>query len=105
MIRFLYVLTYLGLIGALVYVCIEDYPLWSVTVILVMTILYPVFGVLITDNKDGKRLLLWGGLGGIVFVGIILILAFLNIQIPTYLKCLAYPIGHLIGSKFADKKL
>ena len=58
----LYILTFIGLIGTLVYVFIEGYPLWSINVVLITTILYLVFGILIADRKDGKRLILWGGI-------------------------------------------
>ena len=103
-ISILYILTFIGLIGTLVYVFIEGYPLWSINVVLITTILYLVFGILIADRKDGKRLILWGGLGGILFVGIILTVIFLNIRIPVFLKYLAFPIGYIIGSKLLDKK-
>ena len=101
-------LIFFGFIVTFSYVCIEGYPLWLIILVLVITILYLVFGILFTpkaDRKDRKRLLLWGGLGGILFVGIILTLAFLNIQIPLFLRCLAFPIGYFLGSKFGDKKL
>ena len=100
-------LLFFGLIVTLSYVCIEGYPLWSIILVLLITILYLVFVTLFdtkADKKDRKRLLLWGGLGGILFVGIILTLAFLNIQIPLFLRCLAFPIGQLLGSKFGNKK-
>ena len=97
-----------ALIGTLGYVCIKGYPLWSITLVLLITILYLIFGILFdpvkADRKDGKRLLLWGGLCGILFVGIILTVIFLNMPIPGFLKYMAFPIGYIIGSKLLDKK-
>lgn len=101
------VILFLGFIVTLFYVCVEDFPLWTVNLVLVITILYFVFCILLNPkaDKDGKRLLLWGGLGGILFIGIMLVCVFLNIKIPAYLKCLAFPIGAILGSIIpADKK-
>ncbi len=94
-----------GLIATLVYVCINGYPLWVVTLVLVLNILHLVFMILFDptkedseeSKKDRKRLLFWGIPIGILYVIVILLLIFSDVPVPPFLKTIVLLIGFGLG--------
>ncbi|MBO4707476.1 MAG: hypothetical protein J5594_02815 [Elusimicrobiaceae bacterium] len=94
-----------GLIATLFYVCVNGYPLWVITLVLVLNILHLVFMILFDptkedsekSKKDRKRLLLWGFPIGILYVIIILSLVFSEISVPPFLKTIVLLIGFGLG--------
>lgn len=100
-----------GLIATLFYVCVNGYPLWVVTSVLILNILHLVFGILFDptkedsekSKKDRKRLLLWGFPIGILYVIFILLLIFSEIPLPPFAKTIALFIGFWLGCLLPQK--
>ena len=111
LISLLFCVIVFGLIATLFYVCVNGYPLWVVTSVLVLNILHLVFGILFDptkedsekSKKDRKRLLLWGFPIGILYVIIILSLVFSEISVPPFLKTIVIFIALWLGAILPQK--
>ena len=114
----LYGLIMIGLIILLGFVCAKAYPLWVITLVLILNVLWLIFLILfdIPRNqnikllkskeyiKNRKKLLFWSFLCAFLFWGTILLLIFFDIPLSSSAGTIALFIGIVIGSKFANHK-